>query len=233
MDKAEFDRFADEYRALHASNISLSGEAPDYFAEYKIRDLAREYARVSADLSTSPALLDFGAGVGTSVPFVHRYFPGAALTCLDVSSRSLAVGESRFPGLARFVVFDGATIPTTDGTFDVAFASCVFHHIGHEEHVRLFRELFRVLKRTGFAFVYEHNPFNPLTVRAVNTCPFDENARLIRARVLRRSLLAAGFAEVAIRYRVFFPGALRCLRPLERWLTWLPLGAQYYVLARK
>ena len=32
--KAEFDKFADEYRALHARNIRLSGEGPEYFAEH-------------------------------------------------------------------------------------------------------------------------------------------------------------------------------------------------------
>jgi hypothetical protein len=35
-----------------------------------------------------------------------------------------------------------------------------------------------------------------------------------------------------MRYRVFFPHALAALRPLERLLAWLPLGAQYYVCAR-
>ena len=44
MDKAEFDKFADEYRSLHAANIAISGEGPNYFAEYKIKDLAAEYS---------------------------------------------------------------------------------------------------------------------------------------------------------------------------------------------
>ena len=29
MDEVEFDKFADEYRALHAENIKLSGENPE------------------------------------------------------------------------------------------------------------------------------------------------------------------------------------------------------------
>jgi len=33
MNEAEFDRFADEYRALHAANIGASGEDPEFFAE--------------------------------------------------------------------------------------------------------------------------------------------------------------------------------------------------------
>jgi hypothetical protein len=81
-------------------------------------------------------------------------------------------------------------------------------------------------------FVFEHNPLNPLTRHAVNTCPFDENAHLIRAPVMRRRALDAGFDRAEVKYRIFFPHALRGLRPLESKLTWLPLGAQYYVLAR-
>jgi hypothetical protein len=54
---------------------------------------------------------------------------------------------------------------------------------------------------------------------------------MIPARRLRRMLAAAGFSGAAIRYRIFFPNALRGFRPLERWLTWLPLGAQYCAIA--
>ncbi|WP_429292339.1 hypothetical protein [Paraburkholderia sp. CI3] len=48
MDKAEFDSFADEYLSLHARNIAASGEGPEFFAEYKIRDIAEEMTRRDA-----------------------------------------------------------------------------------------------------------------------------------------------------------------------------------------
>lgn len=230
MDEAEFDRFAEEYRALHAANIAITGEGPDYFAEYKIRDVAAEWREQSAGLD-APRILDFGAGVGTSVPFVRKHLPRARLTCIDVSSKSLEVGRSRFPGEAEFKHFDGARVPFPDASFDVVFAACVFHHIDHDEHVNLFREFHRVLASGGMVMVYEHNPYNPLTRHAVNTCPFDENARLIQAPAMRRRLAGAGFRATATKYRVFFPRALRALRATEPWLTWLPLGAQYYALA--
>ncbi len=35
MDKADFDKFAEEYRSLHAANIAASGEGLDYFSDYK------------------------------------------------------------------------------------------------------------------------------------------------------------------------------------------------------
>ena len=79
--------------------------------------------------------------------------------------------------------------------------------------------------------MFEHNPLNPLTVRAVNTCPFDENARLIRARVFAARCREAGWGEPRVRYHIFFPRALARLRGLEPRLGRVPLGAQYSVMA--
>ena len=81
--------------------------------------------------------------------------------------------------------------------------------------------------------IFEHNPLNPLTVHAVRTCPFDANARLIKAADLARSLESAQWQAAEINYHVFFQRFLSALRPLEKSLRWLPLGAQYSVSARK
>jgi hypothetical protein len=67
----------------------------------------------------------------------------------------------------------------------------------------------------------------------VNTCPFDENAKLIFARSLAKRLSAAGWAAPRIQYNLFFPRSLAALRRFEASLGWLPLGAQYVALARK
>jgi ubiquinone/menaquinone biosynthesis C-methylase UbiE len=234
MEEREFDKFAEEYWALHDSNVAISGESPEYFSEYKIKDLKalaiRHLARCDDDV-VAPAILDFGAGVGNSVPFIRKYLPSAQLTCLDVSSKSLAVGKARYRDYARFVQFDGRRIPFADHSFTVVFAACVFHHIGHDEHLSLLREFRRVLEPDGFAFIYEHNPYNPVAAHVVKTCPFDANARLITARAMRGRMRSAGFSSVKVRYRVFFPHPLRALRSLEQKITWLPLGAQYYALA--
>jgi SAM-dependent methyltransferase len=233
VEEAEFDKFAAEYRTLHAESIKASGESPEYFAEYKIIDVAAELASAPGGMVDRAAVLDFGAGVGYSVPFFARHMPRARVTCLDVSQKSLDLGEAKHGGVADFRHFDGKRIPFADGTFDVALASCVFHHIPHAEHVELLAEIRRVLKPNGQLLVFEHNPLNPLTRHAVNTCIFDEHAVLIGAPTMRRRALTAGFAAADVRYRIFFPHWARGLRPSEKWLTWLPLGAQYYVRAKK
>src|SRR4029077_5181159 len=98
MNEPEFDKFAEEYRALHQANIAISGEGPDYFAEYKIKDLAAEYLAHAGARNAAPAILVFGAGLGPSVPFVRKHLPQIRLTCLDVSARSLDLGRARFSG---------------------------------------------------------------------------------------------------------------------------------------
>ena len=233
MNEAEFDKFADEYHASLKAGIALSGESPEYFSEYKIADIAREYSNHPRSLDANVKLLDFGAGIGNSVPYVRKHFASAQLTCLDLSKRSLEVAQKRFANQANYVSFDGASIPFPENHFDIAYAMCVFHHIPHADHVKLLQELHRVIKPGGSLFVFEHNPYNPLTVRVVNTCPFDENAHLIRGKVLKQRMLDGGFAQVKTRYRVFFPHFLRGLRPLESAMAWLPLGGQYFARAVK
>ena len=123
MDEAEFDKFASEYRKLHAANIKLSGEDPEYFAEYKIIDIAAELDRARAAPPQQPAVLDFGAGVGYSIPFFRQHLPAAKVTCLDVSNKSLEIGAAKYAAQAEFRHFDGATIPYEQGSFDIALAT--------------------------------------------------------------------------------------------------------------
>ncbi len=226
MEAAEFDRFADEYDAMHRANIAITGEAPDYFAEYKIRVLRQQVPCPIA------RIVDFGAGVGNSALHFHRYFAGSELTCADVSQRCLDLGQARFPGLGRPLLIAASAIAAAADAFDLAFSACVFHHIPHAEHVAWLRELRRVVRPAGWLALFEHNPLNPLTVNAVNTCPFDANARLIGARTLVARCRDAGWEPVAVRYHLFFPRVLAALRPLEPSLHWLPFGGQYSVVAR-
>ena len=230
MDVAEFDKFADEYHNLHQENIRITGENPEYFAEYKIRDLTRVEQIVGGEVNN---ILDFGTGVGSSIPFLAQYFPGTGLFGTDVSDKSLTLAKERFDGFGEFLLFDGKTLPYPEGQFDLALATCVFHHIPAEEHIKLIQEVSRSLRSGGAFMIYEHNPFNPMTLHAVNTCPFDENAVLLKRSQVRNVLREGGMEVVMQEYRVYFPAFLKLLRPLEKYLVWLPLGAQHFVVGKK
>ena len=228
MSEPEFDKYAAAYEEIHRRNIRASGENPAYFHEYKIADVARVVRRGGRPAGR---ILDFGSGIGNSLPYWRRYFPAAHLVCADRSPRSIEFAEARYPGVAEHVLLRGAILPFPDQSFDLVFAACVFHHISVAEHSTWLSEMRRVSRPGGSLFVFEHNPLNPLTVAAVRNCAFDPAAVLIRSRVLRQRVAAAGWQRAAVRYRIFFPHFLAFMRPLEACLVWLPLGAQYYVLA--
>ena len=91
-------------------------------------------------------ILDFGAGIGNSIPFFRRHFPAAHITCADPSVRSIKLSRRRFPGPEQYTLLTGHEIPHEVGAFDMAFSACVFHHIPHEEHAHWLRELLRVTR---------------------------------------------------------------------------------------
>lgn len=224
----EFDSVAASYEEQHRASIRLSGEETGFFARYKAQD-ALVLTRAAG---IEPArILDFGSGIGNSVAPLREAFPTAGLTCLDVSEASLAHSRQRNGDAPEYRVYDGETLPADLGRFDLAFVACVFHHIPEAAHVGLLAQFRTALAPGGMIVLFEHNPLNPLTRHAVANCPFDKNAVLIGAGRMRERFSAAGFASPRIDYRLFFPGPLAELRPLERALSWLPLGAQYRVAA--
>ena len=67
----------------------------------------------------------------------------------------------------------------------------------------------------------------------MRNCPFDEHAQLLSAGTMLERVRHAGWAQAEATYRLFFPRFLAFARPLERFLRKLPVGAQYFVAARK
>lgn len=92
MSRAEFDRFASNYRTVHRQNIAVTGEEPEYFAAYKMRDFARITERFG--VPSDGTYLDFGSGVGASVQPFRERLPQARLICADVSPDSLAESKN-------------------------------------------------------------------------------------------------------------------------------------------
>ncbi|MBO4312687.1 MAG: methyltransferase domain-containing protein [Desulfovibrio sp.] len=225
-DKPEFDSLADGYYEQHKSNIAITGEGPEFFAEYKIKD----FAELFLESGFPKYVLDFGSGIGNSLVPFRKYFSSSRLCCADVSERSLEIAKKKYPGNEKYIVID-RVIPSEDNVFDAVFTACVFHHIQTDMHRHWISELYRVMKNGGMLAVYEHNPFNPLTVHAVNTCPLDVNAHLIKAGEMRRLCEECGWRNVRIEYKMFFPHLLESLRFLEKYLTKCCWGAQWRLTA--
>jgi SAM-dependent methyltransferase len=133
----------------------------------------------------------------------------------------------------KYRVYNGKKLPYPDGVMDVVFAICVLHHIPVENLKGFSSELKRVLKKGGMAVIFEHNPYNPLTLRAVNDCDLDENAILIPKHKTKDLLANSGLQVLEDRYILFTPFGGAFFKLVDRFLGWLPLGAQYYVAAQK
>lgn len=226
-DAPEFDRYAREYRAMHAQSIRASGEEPEYFARYKIEEMRRVLAG-----AVPATILDFGCGIGGSIPHLRAAFPEARIHGTDVSGESLALARERCGDAATFARIDDGRLSCDDASVDLVFTACVFHHIEPAQRDAALQEIRRVLKPGGALFFFEHNPANPLTVRAVRDCPFDEHAILLPSKESLQRIAAAGFRAPRVTYTVFFPNLLARLRGLEKYLGGVPIGAQYYVRAQ-
>jgi SAM-dependent methyltransferase len=217
----KFDRYASSYEQLHASNISISGEGTQYFARYKVECLLR------AGVPLSAPILDFGCGIGnvtrelvTCFGSVHGYEPS-----------SVSAEQARRSAPTAKIHDQLDSVP--DAHFVAAVLSGVLHHVPPSDRRQLLSDVLTKLAPGGTLFVFEHNPYNPLTRRAVATCEFDDDAILLWPRELKTLLTGAGFADVRLDYIVFFPKALAFLRPLEPKLRWLFAGAQTLTMGKK
>ena len=230
---SEFDKFAGKYEDIHAENIKTSGYDPSYFDEMKIREI---HSSLKSDGKENRTMkfLNFGCGIGKSEKYIRKYFPCSMIYSVDVSEESVKAAQERNKHLEgiRFETFDGYNIPF-DVEFDVIFIANVLHHVPFERHLPLLKNLCSKMNKEGALFLFEHNPLNPLTVRAVNTCEFDRDAHLLNPLYTRTILSQSGFLWRKMRFIIFFPKSLSFLVTCEKYLNKLPLGAQYYFIAKK
>ena len=225
MNRSEFDNFATEYHRTLAGCIRVSGETPEFFHRYKVAYVKQLCSEIGLAVHK---ILDFGSGVGNSVPFFLEAFPNCELTCADVSAKSLEISAARHSDLVQHLEITEESLQL-DHQFDLIFSACVFHHIPSSEHVHWLGQLRQALCPGGLLAIFEHNPWNPLTRKVVRECPFDVNAELIAAPDFGRRLLTAGWPDFKVHYTVFFPNLLAPLRRLDRYLGAVPVGAQYVI----
>lgn len=226
--KAEFDRFAEEYDALQKENLGVFGKDLSVFSRYKV-ELAKHLL-----LSEPQTILEFGCGVGRNIPHLIRFFPGAQVYGCDTSEKSLELAASNNPQ----AVF--STISKTDDLENIyeqgvefIFVTCVLHHISESEQLNWLEALFSILKPGGHIVIFEHNPYNPLTRHMFNTCSYDADAKLVTPGRCHELLKNAGFDHVRQLYTLFFMWRTNFWTQIERALFWLPLGGQYCVVARR
>lgn len=228
----KFDKFANDYRLLHTKCVKkTSGADSNYFTEYKIRELfERNY------ISNSSKILDMGCGDGNSARFFSIYFSECEYYGTDISAESIAVAKRKNVALQkRFCCYDGKKLPYDNNFFDVVYIACVLHHVEFNKRKQLLRECLRVLKPMGKLIIFEHNPYNPITRMLVKDCPFDKDAELITPRYQVKLLKHIGFYIDSKAFTLFMPrkGLFKKLQWIEKHISWLPIGGQYYTVSEK
>jgi SAM-dependent methyltransferase len=225
-----FDEYRDSYGQAVEGSIRFSGLRHEFFLKAKA-DLLRRLV-VERGLQQDGAgvrALDIGCGIGS----LHRHLEGvfASMDGCDVSEESI-LRARRINPRVDYSICRSALLPYDNGAFDLAFASCVLHHVVPEAWCDFLREMRRVLRPGGVACIIEHNPWNPLTRLAVLRCPFDKDAVLLRARRVETLFRGAGFREIHSEHILLLPWTGALAGKVERALAALPLGAQYACSAR-
>ncbi len=225
-EKVDFDKYADNYDYELEKSMGFFGEENEYFAEYKIK-IVKDYT------GSEPAtILEYGCGTGRQMKYLAKYFPDAKIAGCDISAKSIEVAEKVNPS-SDFFYINPENISLHKGKYDLIFISCVFHHIEPPLRSGAMKNVSELLKPGGELFLFEHNVYNPVTLKIVRECAFDEDAILLPPSETTGLVKSAGLTLLSKRYTLFFPAFLKFLRPLEKFIRLVPLGGQYYIHAKK
>jgi SAM-dependent methyltransferase len=226
--RAEFDRYADDYDASLAAALEATGEDRGFYAQGRVAWLARCLRQLNFKPSR---VLDYGCGDGSTSPILCKEFGLERCVGLDVSSRSIEMARSRFASDQCQFFEMGRYAP--DGSLDLAYCNGVFHHIPLDARPSAAGHVFRSLRPGGIFALWENSAWNPGTRYVMARCAFDKDAVTLTPRQTRRLLQSPGFKILRTDFAFVFPHFLKAFRPLEKWISKLPLGAQYQVLAQK
>ena len=222
IDKSiNFDDFSSNYEDKILKSFENIDSNVSYYHSGKAKIAKRELA------SNPNKILDFGCGIGSMLKFLKENFNHSKFYAYDESLKSLELVKIKYPDVNCIHSLD------TIEKFDLIFVSNVIHHVKSSERNDLFKKIYNLLDDNGRLLIYEHNPYNPITLKVVANCEFDIDAELINKKNLIKLCNENDFKLQKSGYIHFFPSKLKFFFNLERYLKWLFLGAQYFCIFRK
>lgn len=227
MNMAEFDEFALKYEKTMERSCALSGESPDFYAAERLRWLKRRLH----NMLPIETVLDFGCGTGGSIKYFFEILDCKKVIGIDPSAESLQVARERYPKHAICLCTPQEFTPGGDIPF--IFCNGVFHHIPPADRLDTLEYIRTCLTPNGIFVFWENNPWNPIVVHGMSLNEFDRNAQTLSLPAAIRLLRRSGFCVQFTDFCFFFPHFAKQLRGLERALKWLPIGAQYLIVARR
>ena len=222
--KVDFDEHSEAYENELAESIKFIGGGARHFAVRKVHVLEHIVDQAPEKI------LDFGCGIGLLTRELAKRFHNARITGVDVSADSLRIARQSFSEeRVSFTQTTPSGLPEALPQFDLIVAACVFHHIAPAMRDTVIRSLIERLVPGGRLVIFEHNPNNPLTRKAVRDCIFDQDAILLSPRECEKLLVSGGLSRVKKTNYLFLPPFLYSFRAVERVLAHVPIGGQYAV----
>lgn len=225
---AAFDEFRGSYDEALQRGLSLSGESKEFFADGRLMWLRRY---LDSHGRKAGSVLDYGCGTGYATVAAERFLGATLVVGVDESEGLLADARSRPSEAAVSFLHVRELEPVP--AFDAAFCNGVFHHIAPPDRPAAIEYVRARVRPGGLFALFENNPWNPGTRLVMKRVPFDRDAIPLSSLETRRLLTAGGFRILKTVYLFYFPRWLAPLRSLEKFLTKLPLGAQYCVVAAR
>ena len=223
-----FDHFSDSYDEDLNRALAVIGAGKEFFAQGRVAWLSRCLRQLGEHPQSA---LDYGCGIGSTIPLLSNSFELREIIGVDISSRSLATAQERHgSGPIRY-----ATIAEyrPEGKLDLAYCNGVFHHIPKAERPAAVAYVREALRPQGLFAFWENNPWSPATHYVMSRCSFDKDAVTLSVSESKRLLRQFDFTILRCDFLFIFPNFLRALQPLEPLVSKLALGAQYQILARK
>ena len=218
-----FDTHSETYDSVTNGSIAFSGLKVDFFVRAKAEHLLSECNK-RFGATDSLDILDVGCGIGKYHGLLRPRV--GSVSGVEVSASSLDIARNNHSDI-DYRHYNGARLPWDDASFDVAYTVCVMHHVPPQHWQGFADEMLRVVRPGGIAVVFEHNPLNPLTRKAVNDCPYDEDAVLLRPARVHELFRAAGADRVSTEHILTIPAISGPLKAMDRAFGRLPFGAQY------
>lgn len=220
---------SEDYDSQCAQGLKYSGESRDYFANGRLLFLKKWWNKTGR---TEPKIvLDYGCGTGETTMLLAMTYPSAKVIGCDVSTTFVTDANQKYANerVSFQLIVDGkiecppAQLIHTNG---------VIHHIPLNQRDGVFKMLSGCLAVDGILALFENNPINPGTRFVMAKIPFDRDAIPVNYWEIKNLMRGASLLPIHSGFLFYFPKPLAFLRPLERCLVKLPLGAQYAVLAK-
>jgi ubiquinone/menaquinone biosynthesis C-methylase UbiE len=106
------------------------------------------------EIGSSDTVLEVGSGLGILAAEVAKCVPDGEVVGIEYSPDQLAAVRVSAPNL-RFHQGDAHDLPFTEGSFDVVYCRYLLEHVA--DPLQVLREMHRVLRPGGRAFVQENN----------------------------------------------------------------------------